>query len=249
MSAQNPQILEELGIASPWLNVPGFLGYLPPVHLELPVQLGAFLPPPLSLISRNPAGTRMSIPFPGGVLMRTGLPNPGLSAALHQYNQRWSRLAIPLWLSFLPRNAAEAQEMSEQVDELEYAATFQVLLPRGMSTQEKTVLLAAVQGEKPFFVELPLDEICRETVGMIQKSGASGIIVSAPRGSLPVGDQWISGRLYGPTLYAQASLAVETLVRGNLTVIAGCGIGSMDQGTALLKLGAMAVQMDMALWA
>jgi dihydroorotate dehydrogenase len=248
MNELSANILTEIGVTSPWINAPGFLGYLPPSKLDFPAEMGAFLPPPLSLISRNPAKTRTAIPFGGGVLLRTGLPNPGIAVAIRQYQQRWSRLELPLWLSLLPRDADEAREMSELVDELDCVVTFQILLPRGASMQERAEILSAAQGEKPFFVELPLDEVNRECVGVIQKSSASGIVISAPRGILLKDEQWVSGRLYGPALFPQAARIVRELVKAKISVIAGCGVCTIDQGESLLAMGTIAVQVDVALW-
>jgi Dihydroorotate dehydrogenase len=241
-------LLVELGINSPWMNVPGFLGYLPPARTDYPFELGAFLPPPLSIIARNPASKRAALPFEGGVLMRTGLPNPGIAAAIRQYRQRWERLTLPVWLSLLPRDANEAREMSEQVDELECAATFQLLLPRNASTRDRLEILSAAQGEKPFFVELPLDEVNREFVAAIQKSSAVGVVISAPRGALPQGEDWVGGRLYGPALYPLAARVVKDLVKEKLTVVAGCGVSTLTAAESMLSLGAIAAQFDTAFW-
>jgi dihydroorotate dehydrogenase len=248
MTEVQASLLGELGIASPWMNTPGFLGFLPPARTDHPFELGAFLPPPLSIIARNPASKRAAIPFEGGVLMRTGLPNPGIGAAMRQYSQRWDRLALPLWLSLLPRDADEAREMSEQVDNLECAVTFQLLLPRNASTKDRLEMLEAAQGEKPFFVELPLDEVNREFVGTIRKSSAIGMVISAPRGVLAQGEDTIGGRLYGPALYPLAARVVKDLAKEKVNVVAGCGVSTLAAGQTMLALGAMAAQFDVIFW-
>ena len=241
--------LAELGIASPWLNVPGFLGYLPLAQLDFSALLGAFSPPPLSLVARSPVANRTALPFAGGVLLHTGLPNPGFASALRQYGQRWSRLAVPLWLNGMPADAAEAQEFSERVDELEYVAVYQITLPEGIPLLAKAEILKASRGEKPFFVEIPLGEMNSETLAVAEKSGAFGVVIGAPRGSLPLEKARVSGRLYGPALYPQVVRAVEQFSACGLAVVAGCGVTSIEQGADLLKLGAAAVQFDVTLWA
>jgi dihydroorotate dehydrogenase len=248
MSSESVGKLAELGIISPWLNVPGFLGYLPPAHPDLAVPLGAFSPPPLSLAARSPARDRTAMTFPGGVLLHTGLPNPGWAGAIRQYGQRWSRLSMPLWLNLIPADSAEAEELSERVDDLDYVAAYQITLPDGISTQEKAAILSASLGEKPFFVELSLNEVCSETISMVQKSGAYGLVLGAPRGMLPQEDGRVSGRLYGPAFYPQLARALEQLQDCGLLVVAGCGVNSVEQGEALLKMGAAAVQFDVAFW-
>lgn len=240
--------LAELGITSPWLNVPGFFGYLPPAQLDFTAALGAFSPPLLTLTARSPASDRAALPFAGGVLLHTGLPNPGFAGALRQYGQRWSRLAVPLWLNGMPASTAEAQELSARVDELEYVAVYQITLPEEIPLQAKAEILKASCGEKPFFVEIPLGELNNETLAVTEKSGAYGVVIGAPRGSLPLEKVRVNGRLYGPALYPQVACAVEQVSACGLAVVAGCGVISIEQGADLLKLGAAAVQFDVTLW-
>ena len=138
--------------------------------------------------------------------------------------------------------------MSEQVDELECVVTYQILLPRNASTKDRLEILSAAQGEKPFFVELPLDEVNREFVGAVQKSSAVGVVISAPRGALPQGEDWVGGRLYGPALYPLAARVVKDLAKEKLNVVAGCGVSTLGAGQGMLALGAIAAQFDTAFW-
>ena len=240
--------LAELGIESSWLNAPGFLGPLPPARVELDVEMGAFLPISLSLQPRNPVENRCLARYPGGVMLHTGLPNPGLRAAVKQYGARWGRLDLPVWLALLPNNGEEAAEMSEVVDDLENVAVVQVELPRQASREERRNILAAAQGEKPFFVDLPLDQVNREMLGLIQESAASGVVLSGPRGRLLNNGKWVNGRLYGPALYPQVISVLHTLRRLNRPIIVGCGVSSIEQGEQLLGLGVEGVQLDLLLW-
>lgn len=240
--------LAELGIESPWLNAPGFLGALPPARLEFEGEMGAFLPMPLSLQPRTPVENRCLVRYPGGMMLHTGLPNPGLKAVVKQYGARWARLELPVWLALLPNNAEEAEEMSVVVDELENVAVCQIELPRQASREERRNILAAAAGEKPFFVELPLDLVNREMLSIIQESAAAGVVLSGPRGRLMNGGKWVNGRLYGPALYPQVVSMLHTLRKLNRPILVGCGVASIEQGKQLLELGVEGVQLDLMLW-
>lgn len=240
--------LEELGIQSPWFNVPGFLGWVPPARLELNFTPGAFLPMPVSLHPRPPAHRRVALNLPGGAFLRSGLPNPGFSAAVRQYGARWERLSEPLWLSLAAQDAAEMAELSERVDDLGSAVTFSVHLPLELAEAELVEFLRAAQGEHPFWVEVPLDRVNRETVALLRRSTALGLVIGAPRGLIYCQDAWVSGRLYGPAFFPQVAALVSQLAEEDLTVIAGCGVFSQESGEQLLALGAAGVQLDCALW-
>lgn len=241
------EVLEGLGITSAWLNVPGFLGFLP-AQTELPAEFGAFLPPPLTKSALLPLPNRCALESAGGVLLHTGLPNPGFEGSLHKYGKRWARLKIPVWLELLPGNIEEAAAMAEQVDELDFVLTYQVSLPRKGSPREKADMLAAMQGETPFWLEIPLDQVNKEAIRLAQESAAIGIVVTAPRASLPGPSGLVSGRLYGPCLYPLMIQALRSVLRSELPVIAGCGVGTLEQGQQLLQYGAAAVQVDTLLW-
>jgi dihydroorotate dehydrogenase len=240
--------LEELGIHSPWFNVPGFLGWVPPARLELNFALGAFLPMPVSLHPRPPARRRVALNLPGGAFLRSGLPNPGFSAAVHQYGARWERLSQPLWLSLAAQDAEEMAELSERVDDLGSAVTFSVHLPTELEDAELVEFLRAAQGEHPFWVEVPLDRVNRVTISTIRHSAAVGLVIGAPRGLIYHENVWVSGRLYGPAFFPQVAALVSQLAEDELAVIAGCGVFSQEGGEQLLALGAAGVQLDCALW-
>jgi dihydroorotate dehydrogenase (NAD+) catalytic subunit len=242
-------LLTELGIENPWMNVPGFLGYLPPAHLDFPLTMGAFLPPPLSLIPRTPVENHCAVSYPGGVLLHTGLPNPGLTAAARIYAQRWARLAVPVWLNLMPNNGEEAETMSSLVDELENVAAYQVSLPREADAAERKSLLAASGGEKPFLVEIPLDQVNEDLLAGVKESNACGVLLSAPRGKLQNDQKWVRGRLYGPALFPQVVDALRRLRALDKPILVGTGVYTAEQAEALLGLGVEAVQFDLALWA
>ena len=91
-----------LDLSSPWLNATGTLGYAPGPAWNWPLPQGAFLTNPISLHHRTPAHNRAAITYPGGALLHSGLPNPGLRRVLPRPRRRLEAqqpagLATPLW--------------------------------------------------------------------------------------------------------------------------------------------------------
>ena len=74
---------QDLAFRTPLMNAAGALGFIPNRRAPFDLGcLGAFVTNPISLSPRQPAENRVILPFAGGFLLHTGLPNPGLRAAL-----------------------------------------------------------------------------------------------------------------------------------------------------------------------
>ncbi len=107
----------DLDISPPVMNAAGTLGYAPQssdlVNFD---QFGAFITNPISLHPRTPARTRRSHSYPGGFLLHSGYPNPGLRAVIKQYSTRWARARLPVIVHLLVHQVEDVQPM---VDHLE----------------------------------------------------------------------------------------------------------------------------------
>lgn len=238
-----------LDLRSPWLNAAGSLGFVPdgrgPLELE---QLGAFITNPISLRPRRASqGTRM-LSFAGGMLMHTGHPNPGLSAALKRHPNAWARASLPIILHILADDPAALRKAMPRIEELENLAAVELGIPADASPQLTRDLVQAATGELPVIAQITLPR-CEELANAALSAGASALSLGPPRGVLPdAGGKLIDGRLYGPAIYPQALAAVRTLAKTKIPVIASGGIEGRPQGEAMLDAGALAVQIDIALW-
>ena len=101
-------------------------------------------------------------------------------------------------------------------------------------------------GELPLIVSLPVEQVLSLGPRLIQE-GAQAISSSPPRGALMT-DHLITGRLYGPSLFPRALEAVYSAAKLGLPVIGAGGVWSRENADAMLSAGAMAVQVDAALW-
>jgi dihydroorotate dehydrogenase len=235
-------------LSSPWMNAAGFLGFIPPASWPLMPKMGAFVTNPISLLPRSPAHNRAVVPFPGGYLLHTGFPNNGLIKILKKHQQKWSRLPIPIWAHLLSDTPYNCQKMVRVLEGAENVSTVELSFPCDLDRKLQVDLVCAAVGELPIFVAIPLNKIDLEFIGLLPSLGAAGVVISAPRGSLTIGNKVVSGRLYGPALFPQLLQAVVDLKDVGLPVIAGSGIFSFQQGEAALSAGASAVQFDGMLW-
>lgn len=241
---------QDLYLDSDWMNAAGMLGYAPaPARSLIPEVMGAFVTNPISLGPRTPAAERCLVRYPGGVLLHSGLPNPGLSRVLRQYGERWKQSRLPIWVHLIGTRPEEIQSMVRRLEGREGVAAIELSLPPEADAEESLALVEAGLGELPLVLHLPLTEARTTWLAKLSELGASAISFGAPRGALP-GDtgRLQYGRLYGPGLFPLMLAAVRAAQPLSLPMIAGAGIYRRQDAQALREAGAWAVQLDTVLW-
>lgn len=239
----------DLFFSPPYMNAAGSLGFAPDLRGPLDLaQFGAFVTHPLSLGPRTPAQGQRWAGFPGGFLLHTGYPNPGLSAAIRRYAGYWARSPLPILVSLLPQDPGEAAAMMERLEGLPGVMGLEVSLPPAVQPEEAAALVAASSGELPVVARLPLEQALLLAPAVLA-AGAAAVSLGPPRGALP-GPQGrlVHGRLYGPALFPQALSTVRSLTAAGHPVIAAGGIYNPEAAAAMLAAGALALQLDTVLW-
>jgi dihydroorotate dehydrogenase (NAD+) catalytic subunit len=253
--------LQDLDLRSPWLNAAGFLGFAPPARKaegepafmgearQTEFPLGAFITNPVSDGRRTPAEGRIFLPFEGGFLLHTGLPNPGLSHVLAAHAQRWRRSPVPVWVHLIGDVPQDIDRMVRKLEDREYVSTIELgISPRAAPEQALDLVTAAV-GELPVVVSIPLGRVNEAWLEKLPGLGVRAISLSAAYGTLPGCEgRLVSGRIYGPAIFPLALNAVRSLKWLGLPVIAGGGVFRKQDGEAMLSAGAVAVQLDAVLW-
>jgi dihydroorotate dehydrogenase (NAD+) catalytic subunit len=86
-----------LALANPVMPAAGCFGlgteYARLVEIEV---LGAVLVGPITARPRRGAEPPRTLPVPGGVLLHTGLANPGVAAVTRRYARAWARSPVPV---------------------------------------------------------------------------------------------------------------------------------------------------------
>ena len=235
----------------PLMNAAGSLGFSPPPRKEVDLaRLGAFITNPVSLGPRHPASDSCCMAYPGGFLLHSGHPNPGLKGVVRRYRERWKRAPTPVLVHLLIQDVAEAAQMAARLEPLAgVIAGLELGLPPWVEAVQAIDMIKTVSGELPVIVRLPHEraaELASAIAGAVQPAAFS---LGAPSGSFvaPSGEL-IHGRLYGPGVFPQALESFLRVKEAGLPVIAAGGVYTPDQIETLLAMGAMAVQLDAVLW-
>ncbi len=237
----------DLYLASPLLNAAGTHGFSPRAGLDWLGQLGAFITNPISLHHRSPAHDRTLIPFEGGILLHTGLINPGLRHVLNQHAARWAGLPVPVWVHLIASGPEEAAAMTRQLEGLQNVHAVELGLPPEISPAAALSLVKGAHCELPLVVQLPFEQAA-QLGPALKGSPAAAFSLAPPRGLLPGQGRLASGRLLGPALLPQALNVVQSLAKAGCPVIGSGGVTCGDDLRAMLEAGAAAVQLDTLLW-
>jgi len=232
----------DLFFEKPLMNAAGTLGFAP--DSKVPVDLsafGAFVTNPISRNSRKPAGGTRFIPYPGGFLLHSGLPNPGLSGSIRRFGERWARSPVPVILHLLANDARELAAMVERLEFIEGVMGIEIGLPPDVTPGQIQHMVRATLGELPIIMRLNLD-MSENIIQAVFDAGVSAFSLGAPRGTLldQEGNR-VSGRLYGPAVFPLALQMVTKLSGLGIPIIGGGGVCQTSEAEAMLKAGAAAV--------
>ena len=249
----------DLYFSKPLMNAAGSLGFAPNLSglKDLGgLELGAFVTNPLSMRPRQPAAKPEAIEYPGGFLLHTGLPNPGFHAGLRKYTSRWDKSDLPVIVHLMADRPEETQYMVQALEMQENVMAAELGFAPLLADDILLLTLEMCLGELPLIFSLPVEQVLSLGPRLIQ-GGAQAISISAPRGALnpplPTGEGLgvrgiITGRLYGPSLFPRALETVYSAAKIGPPIIGAGGVWSKENAEAMLSAGALAVQVDAALW-
>ena len=218
-------------------------------------NLGALVTNPVTIDPWNPAsGTRL-IPLDAGILLHTGLPNPGLSKVISRNRNAWARLPIPVILHLVATSVGQVAQAGRMLDEVDEIAAVELGLRDDIERDEAVALVAAAaKMEKPLLARLPFYD-CYDLALPLAEAGADALVLAAaPRGTARDGHagRLVSGRIYGPLIKPLALRMVGRLRREipeEIPIIGCGGIHSPADARDYIDAGAVAVQVDTATWA
>jgi dihydroorotate dehydrogenase (NAD+) catalytic subunit len=257
-----------LALSNPVMPAAGCFGlgmeYSDLIEME---AIGAIVVGPVTAIPRQGAAPPRTLAVPGGVLLHTGLANPGITAVVKNYGRALAHRTVRVIVHVAGTSPDEAASCCQRIAGIEAIAGIELGLPDTPSGLHQvgtrsglndlladtvaTIKAVRFAASQPLIVRLPMgyaDYLCEAAV----ESGADALTVAAP----PRGTAWheptrqfITGRLYGPFVLP---LALRTLhrVAGLVSVpLIGCGgIHSAEDSWAFLRAGATAVQIGGAMW-
>jgi dihydroorotate dehydrogenase (NAD+) catalytic subunit len=215
--------------------------------------LGAIVVGPVTARPCVGAPPPRTIPIPGGVLLHTGLANPGINAVVQTYAQSWHRLPVPTIVHVVATRPSEIESCCRRLAGIDNVCSIELGLPPDVTGDEASDLVqsAARAAYQPLLVRLPLGSahsLCATAVA----AGAQALTVAAP----PRGTAWdartrrfITGRLYGPLVLPLALRALQRVAERVSIPLIGCGgVHGAEDARAFLEAGAVAIQIGGALW-
>lgn len=233
----------------------GMMGFEPSSYRNLIKleKLGAMVTAPVTWRPRNPAhGTRV-VPFHGGFLLHTGLPNMGMRQTIQKYKAAWRKSELTMVVHVVATTIDEVAQSAHALDGMEGVAGIELGLSDSATTQDVRHLINAVKQntELPLLIKLPLYDAVN-LAQSAQDSGADGLVItSPPRGTErdPISGQLIGGRVYGPWLKSQSLRALGQIAQFAQIPLIGCGgIHTPQDARDFIEAGAKAVQIDTLLW-
>jgi len=231
------------------MNAAGSLGFAPDSRAGIPLDsFGAFVTNPISLRPRLPTAQPALIEYPGGFLLHTGLPNPGIHAALKKYSAKWTRSELPIIVHLMADRPEETQNMVRLLEAHENVMAVELGFAPLLADDIILLTLEMCLGELPLIFSLPVEQVLSLGPRLVQ-GGAQAISVATPRGSYVTSQKFVvSGRVYGPSLFPQTLETVNNAAKLGLPIIGSGGVWSKENADAMLSVGALAVQVDAALW-
>lgn len=236
----------------PIINSAGTLGFAPDLRILEELRslnrLGAFVTNPISLRARMPTANPSVIEFAGGVLLHTGLPNPGFNQAIKKYSAKWNRSDLPIIVHLMADRPEETQHMVRQLENIENVMAVQLGFAPLLADDIILLTLEMCLGELPLIFALPHEQILSLGPKLIQE-GASAISISSPRGAIyDESKKMITGRMYGRALFPRSLDIVRSAGMIGLPIIGAGGVWSDADVESMLGAGAMAVEIDTQLW-
>ena len=244
-----------LEITTPVMCAAGTFGYGEVYRDILTIdKLGAVVTHPLTYNAWDPArGTRV-VPLESGVLIHTGLPNPGLAKAVRKYRNQWLALPVPVIVHLVATDEDEVRKGAARLDEEDSVNAIELGLNDDIDWHEAEELVKAAvsKTEKPVLVRVGLQD-AYEIARPVADAGAGAIVISAPpRGKArdPKTGRLVNGRIYGPIVKPMVLHVIEQLIErmGDVPIIGAGGIHTTQDARDYIEVGARAVQVDSVTW-
>lgn len=245
-----PQHKLGLALNNPVLNASGILGFAGEARgvVEL-AQLGAFVTNAVTYTARTPARGPNAELLPEGWLIHTGLPNPGVRAAVKRWDKDWRKLGPPVIVHLAATTPTDVARSVEILEKAQGIVGLEVGVRDDVSPSETLALLREARGHWPVIARLPLANALPLCEAALKAGVAALTLGGPPRHTTPSGHV---GRWYGP---AQFEITLQTLQAAHTQLgadapplIAAGGIFTLAQAQTLLAAGATALQLDAVLW-
>ncbi|MBX3081636.1 MAG: hypothetical protein KF716_08355 [Anaerolineae bacterium] len=216
-------------------------------------KLGAFVTNPITLKPRRAAEGTHVVALDSGVLIHTGLPNPGVHKTHQLHAARWKNMPTPVVVHVIAANPDELVQCVQVIDQHYGVDGIEIGIHDEFVHREVRKFIEAARSHThlPILAQLPLNTAVQVALAA-EDGGADALVVAAsPRGTArdPLTGQFVGGRVYGPWLKPLGLRAVgQICARAKIPVIGAGGIFNPIDARDYIAAGAKAVQIDAVAW-
>lgn len=245
---------QSLSLTTPVIGASGIFGFAGEYGRLIDLsKLGAIVTNAVTLKPRRAASGTRVVALDSGILVHTGLPNPGIHRVYRTYAAKWRTATTLIIVHIAATSPDEVAQCAQALDHADGIAGIEIGLNDQSTRQDAHAMIGAARQHThlPILAKLPLYSAL-ETAAVSEEAGADALVVAAPpRGTArdPITGQLVGGRLYGPWLKPLALRSVGQISRQVKIPVIGCG-GIHNPGDArdYLEAGAIAIQIDTIAW-
>lgn len=256
-----PQRERGLSLRSPLIAGPGSAGYGRETSKILPVErLGALITTTTTLHHRTGSRQPRLIESPAGLLMSTGLPNPGLRTALQRNARFWERLKTPVILSLAADNPPAFAYAAQTIEEADVVAGLELepdLLAADTDMVRVVDKLRNVTG-LPLLAHVPVGSprAVADAIIDLAAVGCDAVLLGSPWPGMAIDSAsrkpLLAAGLLGPAIRPLALRLVydvcQLLGPEHIPLLGAGGISSPADVAAMLAAGAAAAVLDSVLF-
>ncbi|MCZ7546402.1 MAG: hypothetical protein M5R40_24040 [Anaerolineae bacterium] len=244
----------DLVLANPAMPAAGVFGFGDEYARLVAIdKLGALVTNPITWTPRAPASGPRVVAMTGGMLLHTGLPNPGMSRAIRQYRDVWAAFPAPVIVHVVATNLSDVHRCCAALDTLEGVAGIELGVHDQATAAEVADALreAARATTLPVIARLPLLR-APELAPAAQDAGACARWLWARRRADDARPRHRAVRRRPAVWAVDQPLALRAVGQAASQVrlpVIGCGgIHAREDARDFIDAGAVAVQVDAAIW-
>jgi dihydroorotate dehydrogenase (NAD+) catalytic subunit len=245
---------QSLQLATPVIGASGVFGFSNEYARLIDLsKLGAIVTNPVTLKPRRAAEGTHVVALDSGILIHTGLPNPGIHKVYQLHAARWKSMYTSVIVHLIGATPEDIAACVQVADRSEGVAAIEIGLSDETTRREAVRFIEAARQHThlPILAQLPLN-IATQLATAAAEAGADALVVGAPpRGTArdPISGKLVGGRLYGPWVKAHGLRAVgQIAARTKLPIIGAGGIFNPHDARDYIEAGARAVQVDAVAW-
>src|SRR5258708_33351922 len=122
-------------------------------------RFATFVTNPIPPSPRRPTPEPTGLEYEGGCLLHTGLPIPGIHAALKKYSAKWTRSELPIIVHLMADRPEETQLMVRMLETQENVMAVELGFAPLLANDILMLTLEMCAGEIPLIFSLPVEQL------------------------------------------------------------------------------------------